>query len=295
MPRKSIHLTDGGPLYHPQQPFAFHPALRVAAHLLDVAHQLNQGLFHRLRDDVLPRHPPTLRFLLSPRLALSTSNISWSGSTCPRGVQVTLDYVRTLATWADDHHLLSPWILEVLLLTLAAWHSQLRDQQLVDPSDSSSEAKIEPSLPGPWIEMLTSDRREADVGPLLRLTPEIPLIRRHTLIRGTLTVDVAAWNPESEPYDEFKRRLLRTASAAASDHRSAQLASFTAGGSRRPPLRITRGHVTWLARRQLGGWRPSQIARRYRVGVSTVHDALSSLSRFLALPLRSVPTGRPDL
>jgi len=297
MTHHSIPLTDGGPVYHPSHPVGFHPALRAAAHLLTVGQRLTgSSLLEDLRDEVLPLHPPTLRMLLSRRLMFSTQGAAWLGVR-PRagGLQVTLEYLDGLWRWAKRNHLLSPWILEVLGLTLAAWHATDRQSWPTHPEIPDAALRQSPTLPGPWIEALTTEPASANIAPLLHLTPEIPLVRAPEAHLPPFQVTPSAWRPEIEPYEDFKRRVLREATAAARRHRRVALRSAAERGCLRVTVRPTVQHLTWLARRQLQGWCPSEIARRHRAGVSTVHGALSALSELLELPLRPVKTGRPGL
>ena len=299
MPTKVLPLTDGGPVFHPDRPAVFHPSLRAAAHLLLIGHRLETALLRDLEEELLPLHPATPCLILSSRLRFGVDGVEWRGpQTRHEAHRSAHRYLDGLLRWAAERHLRSPYVLEILGLTLMARHTAERLARLEGsspPRKAGAERARRASLPGPWIEALTTEPADVDLAPLVRLTPHVRLVQRPTRRVPRFRAAPMAWNPELEPFEDFRRRLQRQVSADARRYRDTVLQAAEAQGCIPLRLRPTEEHLTWLARRQLQGWRPAEIARRYRVGVSTVHDALSALSELLKLPLRPVKGGRPEL
>lgn len=266
-----LALTDG-PYFHSERPLGLHPALRAAAHLLSAAHGVARSLMADLRDELLPRHPPTVRRLLSRR----------------RPSSATASYLDHLRRWAADHHLASPYVLEVLALTLASWHDEDERRRIGAPVWSGSDL-------GPWLDTLSAEPAEADVSALLATLGEFPHLRVPRRPPPDLSLAVRGWDPETEPFEVVERRLRRALAHLATEHRTRTQRRTRSSSLRGLRLRPARRHFTWLARRQLQGWRPVQIARRYKVSSTSVHRALRPLADLLELDLRPVKTGRPGL
>ncbi|HMB52150.1 MAG TPA: hypothetical protein VKU40_02460 [Thermoanaerobaculia bacterium] len=277
-------LTDGGAYFHTEQPVGFHPALRAAAHLIQAARSLDRGLLRSLREEVLPWHPPTLRRLLSPRGA----GLSGSPPAPAPPIPPAVEYLDRLHRWTTARHIASPYVLEVLSLTLSAWHQVEERRRCGEPVAETGDAS-------PWIEALTSPPEEVDVAPLLPTLGDLPHLRVPVRGAPNLRLVIDGWDPETEPFEAAEARLRRAVGRWASEHRTRTERSTRSRSLRRLRLRPARRHFTWLARRQLQGWRPVQIARRYKVSSTSVHRALRPLADLLELDLRPVKTGRPGL
>jgi len=268
----------------------FHPALRAAAHLLLAARTVDHGLFRSLREEVLPWHPPTLRRLLSRRLSSSPAGTAWSvPPTAPDApTPPAVEYLDRLHRWTAQRHLDSAYVLEVLALTLSAWHQTDERRRCGEPAHEAGDA-------GPWIEALTSNPADVDVTPLLHTLGDFPHLRVPDRGAPNLRLTVRGWDPETESFEAAEDRLRRAVGRWVREHRTQTERTTRSRSLRRLRLRPAPQHFVWLARRQLDGWRPIQIARRYRVSSTSVHRALRPLADLLELDLRPVKTGRPGL
>lgn len=307
-------LGDGGPFYDPDDPLLAHPALRAAAHLLAAADRVAPGIRASLRADVLPLHPPTGRLLRSPRLSLDPSGAVFTAppDTAARAcVRQTLAYLDAVLAWARHRHLDSPYVLELLLLVLDAWHGLDRTIALCDadlehlrrqpPSPALRDSlallqgrrsRLAAAAAGWsfWMELLTTTGAESLLDALLVLPDHLRRIASRPSPSPDLVVHGPAWHPELEPWAEAEDRLRRAFEDALARHRD-ETAAAAAERLARAPTKTAPHHFDWLALRQLRGLRPTTLARRAGVGVSTVHAALSDLSKLLELPLRPVRTG----
>jgi hypothetical protein len=213
-----------------------------------------------------------------------------SGSpTAPEArIPPAVEYLDRLHHWTTRRHLDSPYVLEVLALTLSAWHQAEERRHCGEPVAETGDA-------GPWIEALTSHPDDVDVAPLLDMLGDLPHVRIPLRGAPNLRLVVEGWNPETEPFEAAEERLRRAVGQWARDQRTRTERTTRSRSLRRLRLRPARRHFTWLARRQLQGWRPVQIARRYKVSSTSVHRALRPLADLLELDLRPVKTGRPGL
>lgn len=307
-------LGDGGPYYDPDDPLLAHPALRAAAHLLVAADRAAPGTRASLQADVLPLHPPTGRLLRSPRLALDPSGAAFLAppDTATRfSVRQTLAYLDALLAWARRRHLDSPYVLELLLLVLDAWNGLDRTIALCDAD--LEDLRRQPPTPALrdslallqdrrsrlaaatagwsfWIDLLTTTDAEAPLDALLVLPDHLSRLTARPSPSPDLVLHGPAWHPELEPWADAEERLRRAFEDALARHRD-DTAAAAAERLARAPTKTAPHHFDWLALRQLRGLRPTTLARRAGAAVSTVHAALSDLSKLLELPLRPVRSG----
>jgi hypothetical protein len=309
-------LGDGGPFYDPDDPLLAHPSIRAAAHLLAAADRVAPATRASLRKDILPLHPPTPRLLRSPRLALDPSGATFTAppdapdpSSRPL-VRQTLDYLDALLAWARHRHLASPYILELLLLVLDAWHGLDRTIALCDAD--SKHLRRQPPSPALrdslalldrrrsrlaaatagwsfWIDLLTSTDPETPLDPLLQLPDHLRRLSPRRSPSPDLVLHAPAWQPELEPWAAAEERLRTAFDETLSRHRDDTTA--TTAHLAPAPTKAALHHFDWMALRQLRGLRPTTLARRAGAAVSTVHAALSDLSKLLELPLRPVRSG----
>lgn len=168
-----LTLSDGGPVHHPDRPAGFHPALRAAAHLLLAADRIRQPLRSSLRADILPLHPPTPRHLHAVHLLLDPDGSPDLATPHLRDdTHPTHTFLTALRNWAAARHLASPYVLELLLLTVSTWHTADRHRRAraaldrhhrtttaVDPRNARSE------LPTPRPTTRTPDTTSATPTP----------------------------------------------------------------------------------------------------------------------------------
>jgi hypothetical protein len=314
---KPFLLGDGGPYYDPDDPLLAHPSLRAAAHLLAAADRAAPTTRASLRAEVLPLHPPTPRLLASPRLALDPSGATFlapPGAPDPTSrplVRRTLEYLDALLAWARHRHLASPYVLELLLLVLDAWHgldrtlalcdADLRELRRQPPSPALQDSlahldrrrsRLAAAATGWsfWIELLTATEPDAPLDPLLALPHHLRRLSPRPSPSPDLLVAARAWHPELEPWAAAEERLRDAFESALERHRD-ETAAAAAERLARTPLRAAPHHFEWLALRQLKGLRPTTLARRTGAAVSTIHAALADLSGLLELPLRPVRSG----
>lgn len=334
----SIPLHNGGPLFHPDDPLGFHPSLRAAGHLLVAGERAVPGLARSLRDEVLPHHPVNPIALRSPNLRIDPDDgadlhrvegrepLSRPAARARRSARL---FIHHLLRWAGDRHLRSPYVLEVLLLTLLAWREIDRRQALAEadrrdippdvlaslppgaspavplypgsliapPAEASSPDAAPATLWGPWVAALTTAPEEADVLPLLELHVHVPFLHlsdRTGLEKATsrLTLDLPPWRPQIEPWEEREQQLREHFESVLETHRRSTLERYRSRGYEPVPVKTAPHHFDWLAQRQLQARRPGELARRARVGRATVHAALKGLSEMLELKLRPVKQGR---
>ena len=283
---ETLPLDDGGPLHHPDQPLGFHPALRAAAFFLRACEEVQPQLFRDLGESFAHTRLPSER--RRHRLAAA------------------------LRGWASRHHLESPYVLEVLFLTLTAWKTARRrlalarhDREVLSPRADrvtlerlgAVEERCRQILDGhgPWIDLLTLEPEEAPLAPLLVLSTPLPHLRVPRKTPSPLRLELPAWNAELERWEDSESRLRRAFEAALQRHQRSTRDRLLEAGFEEAPVMRAEHHFRWLALRQLRGWRPSQIARRSRVTVAAVSLALRHLAKLVDLPIRPVKSGPEEL
>lgn len=323
--KSSLPLHDGGAFYHPEQPLGFHPSLRAAAQLLVAADRRRCGLRASVQRTVAAAPPIRLSLLSAPTVHFDLEH----GFQIIRGVHtpaghhrldLQLEPANRLLAWAHDHHLASPWILELLLLTVQAWQelgartrrvemsldrlthlgsaeSTVLQRRLADQRDQLQRACGDW---GPWVEAMTRPLEEVDVTLLLELSRvhHLPYLRRRSRRRhpcSCLDLDIAGWRVELESWEEASARIHQELQAALELHEAHVREAADRAGLRPTPTKTASHHFEWLALRQVRGWSPRRIADRSGAGVSTVRTALREVSQLLELPLRFIPPGPAGL
>lgn len=297
---RRLPLDDGGAFYHPRRPLGFHPALRGAALLLRAGERRVPGLRESLRRTCGAGPPVDLAAVAAPSVWLDPER----GFRVARGLhtraarrrlRARLEPAERLAAWARERHLASPWVVELLLLTAAAWRE-------LEPRRGAASTPGERTRPtagwGPWVEALTRPAEAADATPLLELSdlPTLPYLRRlpHPAPGARLTLDLAGWRVETETWEDAEARLRRRLETELRRHRDAARRRAARTGLRPSPTITAGHHFDWLALRQVAGWTPVRLARRFRVRRRAVYRGLRRASELLELPLRPVRRGPAD-
>jgi hypothetical protein len=209
-------------------------------------------------------------------------------------------FVMTLLRWAQERWLASPYVLEVLLITLLAWAAESPGSPRTGQEPSVKErqttstrasARDDDGGWGPWVSVLTSAPEEAEVGSLLQVAADLPHWQAAWQPAPPVNLALRPWTPEIETADEAEARLRRDFEKALARHLAEMQDSAADAGLQPSPVKTAGHHFEWLALRQVEGWRPSQIAGRFGVGASTVRAALADLSDLLELSLRPVKPG----
>lgn len=289
-----VHLGDGGPLYHPRQPVGFHPHLRAAAFLLLCAEKRLGSLVASFRRDVFTAVEGqawglVARALTGPRLCLAGE--SGSALVGRRHSGLADGLVTAAQRWAQERHLAGANVLELLLLTLVTWGQLARES-------GAGPTAFEPRGAagwGPWVDVLTALPEESAVGGLLERRRGWPCLRLAPRGPSEIRVTLSGWMPEMEDWATAEERLRSEVEAVLDAHRRRCETEAQRQGLAPVPVVGALRHFDWLALRQVAGWRPSRIARRSGVAVSTVHAALSKTSSLVGLPLRPVKPGPEEV
>lgn len=287
---RRLPLDDGGSFYHDARPAGFHPALRAAAQLLLAAERRAPGLRAGLRRrcaggamlDLEAVAAPTVWFDPGRGLCIARGVHSRAGR---RRLRARLEPAQRVARWARRRHLAGVWVVELLLLTVAAW------QELEAPAHARRAA----ASWGPWVELLASPPETADATLLLELSARrtLPYLRRARRARpgGRLLLELDGWDVETETWEGAETRLRAQMETALLRHRRRTERRVLASGYRPCPTRTAGHHFDWLALRQIAGWGPARLARRFGVGTSAVSRGVARVAALLELPLRPLSPG----
>lgn len=314
-----LPLHDGGAFYHGARPLGLPPALRAAAQLLVAGERRVPGLREELREEFVGGPEIRLAVLSAPSVWFDPEHgfRLLRGLYCQDGRRrqtMRLRPANRVAAWARERYLNSPWVVELILLTVASWQELRRRSRAVegrlaalteadggDPdliSRLTSEASRLTRAAdgwGPWIEVLTRPPEEADLGLLIDLphVQDLPYLYRaqRPAPAGSVVLELDGWRFELETWEEAVGRLRSEVEQKLERYRDDAMHRAQETGFMPNPSKSAVHHFDWLALRQLEGWSPAQLAAEFRVGASTVHAGLQQLSDLLELELRPVPRG----